>query len=235
MHAIAAFSRPDRRRWTVALDLHYVPFYGDRSAVGVMGGPTQGGTHFFHCYTTAALLHRRWRYTVGLHTVERGTPLDPLVATVLDQIAARRLTVGGVTLDTGVDSGDVLRLLQQRGHSYVFPLRRKGGGRNRRNDDFALPTGTLTTVEWLTRREKRAVSTRVLVWQRAGEATPRVSAFGGWGSGAEVRRAWLARQRFGIETNSWQKNQARGWTTSADPAYWTSPLVVLEFTLQRDS
>lgn len=224
LHAVAAFTRADRRRrWTVALDTHFVPFYGHRSAAGVTGGPAKAGTHHFHCDATAALLHRRRRYTVALVPVERGTTLDTLVATLLDQIAGRRLTVGGVTLDAGFDSGDVLQLLQQRGHSSVFPLRRKGGGRNPRNDLFAQPSGAVTTAEWRTRRDKRAVSTRVLVWQRVGERTPRVFAFGGWGGGTEVRRAWRARQRyrgrFAIETSYRQTNQARGWTTSTDPAY----------------
>src|ERR1700676_4850280 len=28
-----------KRRWDAAIDLHYAPFYGDRSAAGVVGGP----------------------------------------------------------------------------------------------------------------------------------------------------------------------------------------------------
>ncbi len=39
LHAVAAFRRVDRQRlWTVAIDLHYVPYYGDRSAERVVGG-----------------------------------------------------------------------------------------------------------------------------------------------------------------------------------------------------
>jgi hypothetical protein len=40
---------------------------------------------------------------------------------------------------------------------------------------------------------------------------------------SETRRAWLGRrryrERFGIETSYRQKNQARGWTTSASAEY----------------
>jgi len=224
LHAVAAFTRRDRRRrWTVALDTHYVPFYGERSTAGVIGGPRKGGTQFFHAYATAVLLHRRRRYTVGLTPVSRGVKPHKVVRILLDQVARRGLRVVAVSLDAGFDSGDTLLLLQQRGHSYVVPLRRKGNGRNRRNDCFARPGGTVATVEWRTETGGRAVSTRVLVWQRAREKTPRVYAFAGWGRGSEVRRAWRARrryrERFGIETSYRQKNQARGWTTSGHAEY----------------
>lgn len=224
LHAVAAFTRRDRRRrWTVALDTHYVPFYGDRSTAGVIGGPRKAGTQFFHAYATAVLLHRRRRYTVGLTPVTRGLKPHRIVQILLDPVAGRGLRVAAVSRDAGLDRGDTLLLLQQRGHSYVVPLRRKGNGRNRRNDCFARPSGTLATVGWRTATGGRAVSTRVLVWQRAGQTTPRVYAFGGWGRGSEVRRAWRARRRYrerlGIETSYRQKNQARGWTTSGQAEY----------------
>src|SRR5438105_1699563 len=42
-----------RRRWVVALDLHYRPFYGDRTTPGVVGGQKKQGTHYFYGYATA--------------------------------------------------------------------------------------------------------------------------------------------------------------------------------------
>ena len=131
-----------------------------------------------------------------------------------------------MVLDAGFDSGETILRLQQRKVSYTIPLRRKGKASSRRNAVFAKPTGTLDTVRWVTEKTRQAVSTRVLVWQRKGEARAKVYAFEGWGSKtavAEFRRARRARrryrERFGIETSYRQKNQGRGWTTSRNATY----------------
>lgn len=227
LHAVAAFTRRDRlRRWVVAIDLHYVPYYGSRDANRVVGGQKKQGTKFFHCYATAVLIHRRRRYTVGLLSVEKGLKPHEQVKALLEQIASRGLVIGGVVLDAGFDSGETLLLLQEKGLSYTVPLRRKGTGSNRRNDCYSAPSGTLATMAWTTEKSRRSVSVRVLVWKRTGESQSRVYAFSGWGearAGSELRRAWLGRrryrERFGIETSYRQKNQARGWTTSTSAEY----------------
>ena len=113
--AVAAFTARDRRRsWAVAIDTHFVPFYGDPTTPGVVGGPKKQGTKYFFAYATACLLHRRRRYTVGLIPVRPKDKPHDLVRTLLDQIAARRVTVGGVVLDAGFDSGETLLLLHER-------------------------------------------------------------------------------------------------------------------------
>jgi hypothetical protein len=227
LHAVAAFTGRDRhRRWTVAIDLHYVPYYGSRSTPHIIGGPKKQGTAFFHGYATAVLIHKRRRYTVGLRTVEKGLKPHEQVRTLLDQVAARGLAIGGVVLDAGFDSGETILLLQERNLSYTVPLRRKGKGTNRRNDGYSQPRGTLTTVDWVTEKSRKSVSTRVLVWQRNSESPTKMYAFGGWGDTqavSEANRARLGRrryrERFGIETRYRQKNQARGWTTSTSAEY----------------
>src|ERR1051325_10658819 len=113
LHAVAAFTRRDRRRlWTCAIDLHYVPFYGTRETPGIIGGPKKAGTSFFHCYATCVLIHRRRRYTVGLLSVQKGQKPHEQVKALLAQVTARGLNVGGVVLDAGFDSGQTLLLLQ---------------------------------------------------------------------------------------------------------------------------
>lgn len=227
LHAVAAFSRRDRRRhWSVAIDTHNVPYYGCRSTPHIVGAQKKEGTKFFFSYATAVLIHRRRRFTVGLVPVGNGRKPHQLVKALLEQIRSRGLTVGGVALDAGFDSGETILMLQGWPVSYTVPLRRKGTGSNRRNDCFDAPSGTLKTVDWVTEKTRKPVSTRVLVWRRETEPRTRVYAFGGWGQGrglSEARRAWLGRrryrERFGIETSYRQKNQARGWTTSRRADY----------------
>src|SRR5512133_2810654 len=225
LHDVLTLSRRDRRRrWTVAIDTHDVPYYGRRSTPGAVGGPKKRGTKYFFRYATAALVHRRRRYTVGLLPLTRSTPAHRVVAALLDQVGGHGLRVGGVVLDSQFDSGDSLLELQGRGLSYAVPLRRKGRGANRRNACFAWAHGTVGTVDWVTEQTRRPVSTRVLVW--AGRPRARVYAFAGWGDGRAVAEAGRARrarrryrQRFGIETGYRQKNQARAWTTSRSVTY----------------
>jgi hypothetical protein len=215
-----------RRRWVVAIDTHLDPFYGDRSTAGVVGGKKKRGTKYFYGYATAALVHRRRRYTVGLLALAGGERPHQVVAALLDQMAARGLAPRGVVADAGFSSGDVLLLLQARGLSYAAPLQRCGRGGNRRNACWDLPGGSVTAVRWETDRGGRPVSTWAVVGQRRGERRKRVWAFGGWGAAeasAALRAAGLARRwyrrRFGIETGYRQMRQGKARTTKKDAAY----------------
>jgi hypothetical protein len=218
-----------QRRWDVAIDLHFRPFYGDCRTPGVVGGPRKQGARYFFAYASAVLLHKRWRYTVGLLPVGAGQQPHLLLAALLDQLAARGLRLRGVALGSGFDSGDAIRLLQRRRLSYVLPLRRKGRGPNARNDWFDRPTGEVFTAAWTTERSRRPTRTAAVVGRRPHDGKVMVYAFGGWGEGAArsaAERAWRARQarrqyrrRYGIETSYRQLNQGRGTTTATDARY----------------
>ena len=218
-----------RRRWVVAMDLHYQPFYGDRSAPGIVGGQKKQGTNYFYGYATAELVHRRHRYTVGLLAVEGKFKPHAVVAALLAQLDEQGVPLRGVVLDSGFDSGETLLLLQGRGLAYTVPLRRKGRGANRRNACFALPVGTVTTLDWVTEERRRPVQTRAVVGRRPGESKVQVYAFGGWrprralaaasaAVAARQARQWY-RRRFGIETSYRQLHECQGRTTAKDRAY----------------
>jgi hypothetical protein len=224
LHNVLLFSRPDRRRrWLVAIDTHYVPYYGKRTAY-VVGGPKKQGTTWFFGYATAVLLHKHRRYTVALCPLRPGMKPDDIVRTLLDQIAAQGLHIRGVALDSGFDSGDTVLLLQERQLAYVVPLQRKGKGRTARNRCFEGRHRLIRWTHWTTERTRRVVRTRVYLWK--GRTKTMLFAFAGW-SGDRARgvhyqarrQRRLYRQRFGIETSYRQKNQAQAPTTSTDPVY----------------
>jgi hypothetical protein len=215
-----------RRRWVVAIDEHRAPFYGDRRAAGVTGGQKKHGSKYAYAYATAALVHRRHRFTVGLVALTGGERPDQIVAALLGQMEARGLKLRGAVLDSAFDSGETLLLLQGRGLSYAVPLRKKGKGDNRRNAAWRLAEGSVARVEWKTERGNRPVGTEAVVLRRPGEREKRVYAFGGWGAEqarSELRRARLARRwyrkRFGIETSYRQMNECKARTTRKDVAY----------------
>ena len=241
--ADALYSFADRswrkRAWDIAIDLHYVPFYGDRKTPGILGGQKKQGTSYFYAYATAVLIHRRRRYTVGLMSLPRNGKPHEVVAALLAQVQSRGLRVRGVALDSGFDSGETLLLLQEQRLSYVVPLRRKGRGNNRRNACFALPAGTITTVQWVTEDSRRPVKTQAVVVRRRAESEVGVYAFGGWGEQAAVsvlrrsRQAQRAyRRRFGIETSYRQMNECKAKTTKKD-GVWRLLLVGLALLLRQ--
>lgn len=218
-----------RRRWVVAIDLHYCPFYGDRATRGVVGGQKKQGTKYFYAYATAELVHRRHRYTVGLLPLTGKFKPHEVVAALLAQLQARGLRLRGVVLDSGFDSGETLLLLQQQHLAYTVPLRRKGQGQNRRNACFELPVGTVTEVDWITEQSRRPVRTQAVVLRRPGEKRTAVYAFSGWSKQRALAKARAAlagrqarqwyRRRFGIETSYRQANECKGRTTKKDVAY----------------
>jgi hypothetical protein len=224
LHNVLLFSRADRRRhWLTAIDIHDVPYYGQRTA-HVVGGPKKQGTKWFFSYATAVLLHQHRRYMVALCPVRPGMKPDDIVRILLDQIRDKGLKIRGVALDSGFDSGEVLLLLQERGLPYVVPLRRKGQGRNARNRCFEGRHRLIRWTEWTTERSRRRVRTRTLLWK--GRPKTMVFAFAGWSGdrarnlhAQALRQRRLYRQRFGIETSYRQKNQAQAKTTSRDPVY----------------
>jgi hypothetical protein len=229
--ALHAFADPAwrQRRWDAAVDRHYCPFYGDRRARGVVGGPHQQGTTSCYAYATAVRLHQRRRYTVGLLPVGGSQRPDALLAALPAPLDARGLRPRGVALDSGFASGAAVRLLKRRGRSYVAPLRRKGRGSNARNDWFARPAGQVFTAAWRTDRSRRRVRTAAVRGRRPRDGKVLVYAFGGWGAGAarsaaeRARRGRLARRkyraRYGIETSYRRLNEGKGRTTAKGGRY----------------
>jgi Transposase DDE domain len=221
---VANFSRQDRRRhWMAAIDVHNVPYYGQHTPY-VVGGPKKQGTKWFFSYATVVLLHKRRRYTIAVEMVLPQTKPHEIVRALLDQIAAKGLKIRGVTLDSAFDSGDTLLLLQERKLAYSIPLRRKGTGKNARNQCFEGRHQTVRWTEWTTEVTRRRVRTRIFLWK--GRPKTMVFAFQGW-KGDRARNVHqqatasrrLYRRRFGIETSYRQKNQAQACTTSRDPIY----------------
>ena len=189
-----------------------------------MGGPKKQGTKWSFGYATAALLHAGRRYTVGLCPLAPGVTPDAVVRTLLDQVAGHGPRLRAVALDSGFDSGEVIRRLQARGLAYVAPLRRtgqKGGSRQRL---FEGRHRLVRWAAWTTDRTRQPVRTRTVLWK--GRRRTMLFAFGGWTGdrargvhGEAMRLRRLYRRRFGIETSYRQKNQAEPTTTSTDPVY----------------
>ncbi|MGL4421279.1 MAG: transposase [Gemmataceae bacterium] len=215
-------SRVKRRRsFRIAIDTHHVPYYGDKTDPGVVGGQKKAGTKFSHAYATACILNARCRHTVAFIRITPKMKPHEIVTALLNQLRDRNFQIEAVILDSGFDGGDTLLLLQERKLKYVVPLKRNGNKPNRRNALFDQKVGTVDWAEWKTAKTCRKVKTRVYAWQ--GVSKTYLFAFGGWPDGDVVKQGAKAakwyRSRFGIETSYRQKNQCRGFTTSDSESY----------------
>ncbi len=211
-----------RRAWDIALDLHYVPFYGPARTPGTLGGPKKHGTNRFFVYATAVVLQRGQRWCLGLVPV-RDTHWENAVAGLAAQLQARGVRARSLLLDRGFFSGHVIRALQARGLPFVIGIPRKGGRIDRL---FDLASGQVTTHAWKTERGSRPVEVRVVAVRRRvrGRWRREVYAFEDIAPAGAARRYQRARfyrdlqaRRFGIETSYRQMNQARAHTTTTDP------------------
>jgi len=221
---VAAFSAKDRkRRWLVAIDTHYVPYYG-KDKTHTIGAQKKQGTNRFFGYATAVLIHKHRRYMLGLMAMAPGYKQHEIVRTLLDQIAQKSLKIRGVALDSAFGSGDTLLLLQDRKLAYAVPLPHVGQAGSVRNQLFKGKHRQIRWTQWTTERTRRLVKTRTFLWKGTGKTL--LFAFDRWRGEqardihqiAEYQRR-LYKRRFGIETSYRQKNQAQAKTTSSDPVY----------------
>ena len=224
LYHVATFSRLDRRRrWLLAIDTHFVAYYGHRTP-DVLGGPKKQGTKWFFGYATAVLLHKGRRLTIALCPLVPKVKPHEIVGTLLQQIAEKGLKIQGVVLDSGFDSGETFLLLQEKRLSYTVPLRRKGNTKNARNRLFEGRHKQIRWAEWYVNDTTRQVRTRTILWK--GGPRTMLFAFQGWNSARArtvhqeaARQKRLYQRRFGIETSYRQKNQSQATTTSRDPVY----------------
>lgn len=229
-----------RRRVDLALDLHNIPFYGDKQTPGLRGGKAKAGTKYFWTYATVALLHKGRRWTVGLLPVSSQSLAD-VVAALTAQVEQAGLRVRALLLDAGFYSAEVIAALQQKQVPFLMPALKRGRLNGKRG-----PTGTaaffarthdgLFEHVWRSRGKKDGVEVRVRLavavrsrrLRRKERKQGRPAGRGGWVKEAWVYAFWglavaqarsligLYRRRFGIESSYRQLRQGLAKTSGTD-------------------
>jgi hypothetical protein len=210
-----------RRAWDIAIDLHYVPFYGDPKKAGTMSGPKKAGTNRFFVYATAVLVHRGQRWCVALAAVHSNR-FEDAVAQVAEQLHGRGIRVRCLILDRGFFSGHVILALQQRHLPFVVGVARKKGYLE---GLFHKPIGQIHQHQWKTERGGHPVRVSLIVASRKTRRHRRreLYAFDGITPERALRRHQRAnfyrrlnQRRFAIETSYRQMRQSQSKTTSCD-------------------
>lgn len=210
-----------RRAWDIAIDLHYVPFYGNPKTPGTLGGPKKAGTNRFFVYATAVIVQRGQRWCLALTPVH-STRFETAVEALAEQLQARGIRVRCLILDRGFFSGHVMLALQKRRLPFVVGVSRKKG---RIESVFQGPIGKIHQHQWKTERGGHPVKVSLIVASRKTKHHRRreLYAFDGIAPEYAARRHQRAnfyrrlnQRRFGIETSYRQMRQSQSRTTSCD-------------------
>lgn len=219
-----------RARWTIAIDWHLVPYYGQplRSRNELYYGKPTRGTTKFHAYATAYIAVRGVRYTVALTWVRRHETTVTALRRVLAHIRATGLNLRRVLLDRAFFNVSVIEFLQGEPLPFVMPVVFRGRPPKKKNQKAK-------GLRWIRRQRvgwyphtlqngKRQVSLSVCVAYRThtnpkgGKRRQQKLLFAAWqvkGSPQEIRE--LYRRRFGIESSYRQWRQARISTCTREP------------------
>jgi hypothetical protein len=218
----ALIPRPPAKGFTVAIDTHWVGYYGRRGTRGTVHGQRKGGTHRFFVYATAVVVEKGRRYTLAVTAAESGRPLDALTP-LLDQIAASGIRVRRILLDKGFFAAAVFRLLEDRRLNYVVAVpHRRGHWKNLWAGDADHATPTITSrPQAAAPVAVRLRLTRARWRNRDGSVSEQVYAYRGLRPHGDLAAACrrLYKTRFGIESSYRQLNQAKARTTSNDRSW----------------
>lgn len=221
--------RLQRRAWTVAIDWHLVPYYGEpkRSRNEIYYGKPRQGTTKFHAYGTACIVSHGVRYTLAATWVRRHETTVTALNRLLATIRAKELKIRRFLLDRAFFNVTVTRFLQEQQIPFVMPVMFRGRIPKKRRK--------LRGLHWIRRQnvgcylhtlknKKQSVTVSVYVAYRThknrkdGKHKQQKLLFAAWrvsGSPREIRE--LYRTRFGIETSYRQARQARIYTCTRDP------------------
>jgi hypothetical protein len=222
--------RLQRRSWTVAIDWHLVPYYGQPQASRnelYYGKPTRGTTRF-HAYATACIVSHGVPYTLAATWVRRHESMVRALDRLVGKIDAQGLKIRRLLVDRAFYNLPVIQFLQGRKIPFLMPAMCRGRAPKR---------GQLkpANLRWIARQKagwhahtlrngKRTATVKICVAYRTHKnRTDRKRKqqkllFAAWrvhGSPTEVRE--LYRKRFGIETSYRQWRQARIMTCTRDP------------------
>lgn len=218
-----------RRSWTVAVDWHLVPYYGQpqRSRNELCRSKPFKGTTNFHTYATACIVSHGVRYTLAVTWVRRHEKTVQVLDRLLSRVTENGLKIRRLLLDRAFYSFAVIEFLQTRRLPFVMPTVCRGRQPKRTTPRTGLRWIARQGAGWhahLLQHKQRTLKIHVCVayrsyrHHRTRRRKQQKLLFACWrvrGTPQEIRE--LYRKRFGIETSYRQWRQARIVTCTRDP------------------
>jgi Transposase DDE domain len=220
--------RMKRRAWTVAIDWHLVPYYGQpqQSRNELYAGQPRQGTKTFHAYATACIVSSGERYTLAVTWVRRHETTVVALRRLLTLIQEKELKIKRVLLDRAFFNTPVTHFLQTEQIPFLMPVVVRG--RVPKRSPFPGLHGIKRQpAGWYPHTLKNkthsadvsiCVTYRAARNKRLRKRKQQKLLFAAWRVHAQPREIReLYRRRFGIETSYRQWRQARIFTCTRNP------------------
>jgi hypothetical protein len=224
--------RLQRRRWQVAIDWHWEPYYGQpwKSRNELCRNKSRQGTTHFHVYATACIVEEGQRYTLALTGVRGHESTVVVLRRLLAQLRQIGVKIRVLLLDRAFFSAPVTAWLQEENIPFLMPVAIRGRRPKKRH-----PRTAQKGLRWIKRQKagwyahtlkngKHTATIRVCVAYRSyyhrkkRRRRHQKLLFAAWrvnGTPVEIRERY--RKRFGIETSFRQMRQARIYTCTPNP------------------
>lgn len=223
----------NRRRRTMAIDLHTKPYYGGKATPGIYRGQKKASTKSFFAYATLLVIRKGCTFTVGLVPVFDNKDWPGLIDQLLAQAAAQGLQPRRLLLDRGFYAAKVMAHLQAKEIPYVIPMIRRGQRGATKKDCtgteqfFVKRRRGWVTYTWQARMRTKEgkhgrrtpVTTDVCMVPKEKGGTPWVFACYRMRAFHPKEIAKLYRCRFRIETSYRQMREGLALTTSKHVVY----------------
>tara|TARA_Y100000310_G_C20632994_1_gene789637 strand:- start:233 stop:1795 length:1563 start_codon:yes stop_codon:yes gene_type:complete len=136
-----------RRKLDIAIDIHKVPYYGDKNDPYVTEGKPEKGTSHFYQFITSSIVVAGRRFTLDVIPVHKLDTLEDLVD-ILIKKAKEKINIDKVYLDRGFDKAKVINVLKRNRVKFVMPkirsskvkawLKKSIGIKARKIEDFEV-------------------------------------------------------------------------------------------------
>ncbi|MAH07588.1 hypothetical protein CMI38_05065 [Candidatus Pacearchaeota archaeon] len=109
-----------RRKLDIAIDIHKIPYYGDKNDPYVTEGKPERGTSHFYQFITSSIVVAGRRFTLDAVPIHKFDTLENLVD-ILVKKAKEKIRISKVYLDRGFDKPKVINILKVNRVKFVMP------------------------------------------------------------------------------------------------------------------
>ena len=110
----------NRRQLDIAIDVHEVPYYGEKTDPFVIGGKQDRGTNNFFKFITCSIVVVGRRFTIDALMMHPFDNQEDLVDRLIKR-AKEKIHIDKVYLDRGFDKPKVIRVIKDNNVKYLMP------------------------------------------------------------------------------------------------------------------
>ncbi|MFH1592718.1 MAG: transposase [Candidatus Woesearchaeota archaeon] len=109
-----------RRQLDIAIDIHKIPYYGNKNDNYVLEGKLDRGTTHFHQFITCSIVVAGRRFTIDAILMHKLDNLEDLVDKIIKRVK-EKINIDKAYLDRGFDKPKVINVLKANRVKFVMP------------------------------------------------------------------------------------------------------------------